>query len=69
MVEVRWAGNAVPETAVESWGTVPVAGAFGACEGVTERCGGASIFMALDSWGCTMGLGAGAALSMMISMS
>jgi len=57
MVEVRWAGNAVPERAeAESWGTVPaLVGTVlvGTCcwEGVVEG-GGASIFMALDSWGC-----------------
>jgi hypothetical protein len=57
IVEVRWAGKAVPERDVlESWGTVPFAGAdLGGweracgCEGVPVEGGGASIFMALDS--------------------
>lgn len=56
IVEVRWAGKAVPERAeADIWGMVPpVAGPVfggGCCEGVVEG-GGASIFMALDSWGC-----------------
>jgi hypothetical protein len=38
---------------VESWGTVPVGAALGACEESVEPEGfGASIFMARDSWGC-----------------
>jgi hypothetical protein len=60
-VEVRCAGKEVPLREVEdSWVTVPpVAWAvFGGwlrewdCEGVPFEGGGASIFMALDSWGC-----------------
>lgn len=52
MVEVRWAGKAVPERAdADSWGTVPPAvgaGFCGCCAGVDEGAG-ASIFTALDS--------------------
>ena len=51
----------MPERAeTEIWGMVPpVAGPVfggGCCEGVVEG-GGASIFMALDSWGCCELLG------------
>jgi hypothetical protein len=75
---VRCAGKDVPEREVVlSWGTMPPLGAvFGGCAweldcaGVVEG-GGASIFMALDSWGCcaAAGLADVAGLSIMISMS